>query len=191
MKKQLLLIIGLVCLFFYSNAQKGKNSKDEFTYKKIEILESKEGSLELLGSENKDNASSKSSSISGKSSSTGIGETMGELSVSLTGGANYKIPIAVPPGINGVQPEVALTYNSQSGNGLAGYGWNLSGISTISRIASTKFHDNNIDPVDYDSSDRFSLDGQRLMLKSGTYGKNGAIYQTENYSNLIIDHYNY
>ena len=42
-----------------------------------------------------------------------VGLTEGELSVSLTGAANYKIPIAVPPGIKGVVPQVSLVYNSQ------------------------------------------------------------------------------
>ena len=115
-----------------------------------------------------------------------VGFTEGTLSVSGGGAANYSIPIAVPPGISGTIPQVSLAYNSQGGNGLAGYGWNISGISTISRISSTKFHDGAIDPVDYDALDRFALDGQRLMLKSGTYGQNGAIYETENFSNLRI-----
>lgn len=119
----------------------------------------------------------------------GIGETTGELSVSLTGGANYTVPIAVPPGINGVVPSISLSYSSQGANGLAGYGWNITGVSVITRIASTKFHDNNIDPVDFDATDRFSFDGQRLILKSGTYGANGAQYETENYSNVKIVSY--
>ena len=54
-------------------------------------------------------------------SSNEVGITEGQLSVSLTGGANYTIPIAVPPGINGVVPQIGLAYNSQSGNGIAGY----------------------------------------------------------------------
>jgi len=115
-----------------------------------------------------------------------ISETTGDLSVSLTGGATYSVPIKVPPGINGVVPTIALSYNSQGSNGLAGFGWNVSGISVITRIPSTKFHDNNIDPVDFDNLDRFALDGQRLLLKSGTYGANGAVYETENFSNLKI-----
>lgn len=100
--------------------------------------------------------------------SSEVGITEGQLSVSLTGGANYSIPIIVPPGINGVVPQISLTYNSQSGNGLAGFGWNLSGISSISRIPATKFHDNIIDGVDFNSLDRFAFDGQRLVLKNTT-----------------------
>ncbi|MCF6349287.1 MAG: hypothetical protein L3J20_13500 [Flavobacteriaceae bacterium] len=115
-----------------------------------------------------------------------VGITTGQLSVSLTGGATYQVPIAVPPGINGVAPQIALAYNSQNGNGMAGYGWNISGISAITRMTSTKFHDNLIDGVDFDTNDRFALDGQRLILKSGVYGKNGAVYETENFSTIKI-----
>lgn len=118
-----------------------------------------------------------------------VGVTEGQLEVSLTGGATYNIPIAVPPGINGVVPQVSLVYNSQGGNGIAGYGWNISGVSTISRIPSTMFHDGVIDAVDFDNLDRFAFDGQRLILKTGTYGGDGAVYETENFSNLKITSY--
>lgn len=121
--------------------------------------------------------------------STEVGITDGQLTVSLTGAATYNIPIAVPPGINGVVPQVSLSYNSQSGNGIAGYGWNISGVSIISKIPTTKFHDNTIDAVDFDNLDRFTFDGQRLVLKSGTYGADGAVYETENYSNFKITSY--
>ena len=84
---------------------------------------------------------------------TEVGTIEGQLNVSLTGGATYNIPIAVPPGINSVVPQVSLNYNSQAGNGMAGYGWNIGGLSSITKIASTKFHDNLIDPVDFDASD--------------------------------------
>ncbi len=121
----------------------------------------------------------------GNSSEVGI--TEGQLSVSLSGGANYSIPIAVPPGINGVVPQVSLVYNSQGGNGVAGYGWNISGASAITRIPRTKFHDGIIGGVNLDANDRFAFDGQRLILKSGTsYGAAGAIYETESFSNVKI-----
>lgn len=114
------------------------------------------------------------------------GSIVADLSVSSTGGVNYSVPINVPPGLNGIQPEISLDFDSQSGNGLAGWGWNVSGISVITRIPSTLFHDNQIDPVDFDLDDRFALDGQRLIVKSGTYGASGSVYQTEQYSNLKI-----
>ena len=125
------------------------------------------------------------SSLTGTSSEVGI--TEGQLSVSLTGSASYSIPIATPPGINGIVPQIALTYNSQGGNGLAGYGWNISGLSIITRIPSTKFHDDTIDGVDFNNLDRFAFDGQRIMVKNGTsglYGADGTVYETENFSTV-------
>ncbi|MCG7501719.1 FG-GAP-like repeat-containing protein [Tenacibaculum sp. Mcav3-52] len=116
---------------------------------------------------------------------TEAGSTAGSLSVSLTGGASYSIPIMIPPSIKNVAPNIAISYSSQGANGLAGWGWNISGLSTISRIPATKYYDNKHDGIDY-NDDRFSIDGQRLILKSGTYGANGSIYQTENYSNIKV-----
>ncbi|WP_299223194.1 RHS repeat-associated core domain-containing protein [uncultured Psychroserpens sp.] len=183
------IYIVLICLFIYisnTNAQGKKtipNIGDTFTYEQLNVLEEESGNLEITGVKA---TKSTSSSMSVRSTGAGVGETLGELSVSLTGGAKYNIPIAVPPGINGVIPEVSVSYDSQSGNGLAGYGWNVSGVSVISRIPSTNFHDGEIDGIDYDNMDRFALDGQRLVLKSGTYGGNGAQYETEDFSNLKI-----
>lgn len=125
-------------------------------------------------------------------SSTEVGITSGELSVSLSGAANYTIPITVPPGINDIVPKISLAYSSQGGNGVAGYGWNIAGVSTISRIPSTKYHDNIIDPVDFDVYDRFAFDGHRLLIKEGagtTYGGTGTVYETESFSNLKITSY--
>jgi hypothetical protein len=52
------------------------------------------------------------------------GRTSGAFDVS-EGAATYTIPIWTPPGPNGVQPSISLSYNSQGGNGLAGVGWNV------------------------------------------------------------------
>jgi len=124
--------------------------------------------------------------------SSEVGITEGQLSVSLSGGANYTIPIAVPPGINGIGPQISLVYNSQGGNGVAGFGWNIAGVSTISRIPATKFHDGIIDAVDFNALDRFALDGQRLIVKNGTsgvYGANETVYETESFSNTKVTSY--
>jgi Salmonella virulence plasmid 65kDa B protein len=137
----------------------------------------------------KENAISAKTAGTPTGSSQEIGITEGSLSVSLTGAASYSIPISVPPGINGVVPQVNLSYSSQGGNGIAGYGWNIVGVSAISRIPSTMFHDGVIDGVDFDNLDRFALDGQRLILKTGIYGGDGAEYETENFSNVKITSY--
>lgn len=118
-----------------------------------------------------------------------VGQTTGDFSVSSTGGANYTIPIANLPSVKNAVPNISLNYSSQSKNGIAGWGWNVSGASSITRIPATKFHDGVIDAVNYNDKDRFALDGQRLILKSGTYGGDGAEYQTENYSNIKVISY--
>ena len=69
------------------------------------------------------------------------GRTPGELAVSPTGAATYLVPIALPPGIKEVVPSLALNYNSQGGDGIAGWGWNVAGLSTITRVGATVFHD--------------------------------------------------
>lgn len=122
----------------------------------------------------------------GFSQSTEVGTLKGNLDVSLNGALNYTLPIAVPPGINGIQPQLNLVYNNHSGNGLLGYGWNITGLSAITRIPSTIHHDGANEPVDY-VDDRFALDGQRLIVnRFQTYGQTGSTYQTEVFSNIKI-----
>lgn len=69
-----------------------------------------------------------------------VGKTTLNLDISQGGAAVATLPIILPPGVNGFTPEISLQYNSQSGNGIAGYGWNLGGTSSITRIPATKFH---------------------------------------------------
>ena len=116
-----------------------------------------------------------------------VGAIGGTVDVSTLGGAVYTIPIQVPEGINGMQPNLSIVYNSQSGNGLLGWGWNLGGISAITRVGHSIYHDNYIDGVDFDN-DAFALDGQRLMVVNGlSDGANGAEYRTEidNFSKVM------
>ena len=109
---------------------------------------------------------------------------VGDINMSATvdqiGGASITIPIEVPAGVNGMQPNLALVYNSHSGYGLAGWGWDLAGISSIQRTGKTLYHDSIVEGVKFDETDNFLLDGERLFLQSGTNLKNGAIYRTEN-----------
>ena len=112
-------------------------------------------------------------------SDTGVvGSLGGTVDVGLMGAAIYSIPIEVPQGINGMQPSLSITYNSQAGNGLLGWGWDLAGISAITRGGTTLYHDGYMSGADFDD-DRFYLDGQRLMVVNGNYGTNGAEYKTE------------
>lgn len=121
----------------------------------------------------------------------------GNFAVSPTGAAGYTIPIAVPPGTAGMAPSLSLKYSSQAGNGMIGLGWSLDGISSITRCPQTLAQDKDANghpvfgTVDYTASDRFCLDGQRLILLPGTlnYGDDGAEYRTErNIYSRIISH---
>lgn len=103
----------------------------------------------------------------------------GGFSVTPSGAAAYAIPILTPPGIAGVEPKLALNFGSQSGNGLMGVAWNISGLSSITRCPQTTPQDGAKTGITYTASDRFCLDGQRLMLVAGTYGAAGSEYRTE------------
>lgn len=108
-----------------------------------------------------------------------VGTTSGQFRVDESGAATYSISIAGADGIAGVKPQIELNYSSAAGNGIAGRGWSLSGLSSISRCRQTLSQDNNPQPITWSATDRFCLDGQRLILVSGTYGSAGSTYKTE------------
>ncbi len=108
-----------------------------------------------------------------------VGTIAGEASVSPTGAAIYQIPIEVMPGTGGIQPNVSVVYNSQSGNGVVGYAWNLGGISAITRTGKTLYHDGSISGLQLTNSDNLMLDGQRLMRASGSNLLASSTYRTE------------
>ncbi|WNO11239.1 SpvB/TcaC N-terminal domain-containing protein [Teredinibacter sp. KSP-S5-2] len=108
-----------------------------------------------------------------------IGATAGQAGVS-GGTATYSVPVAIPPGRNGVQPNVSLSYSAKGGNGLLGVGWSLSAGSAIARCGATYAQDGFTHSVQYDlGKDRLCLNGSRLVAVSGGYGYMGAVYRTE------------
>src|SRR5262245_42724094 len=52
-----------------------------------------------------------------------------------TGTGNFTVPLALPAGRNGFQPQLRLVYSTGTGNGPFGLGWNLS-IPGVSRKTS-------------------------------------------------------
>ena len=115
-------------------------------------------------------------------SATGYQELAGSFSGKLNinqGQASYRIPIEVPLGIRGLQPELSVLYHSAAGNGLLGVGWTLGGLSAISRCHRSIAQDGAKGGIHYDANDRYCLDGQRLVLVKGTYGADGSEYRTE------------
>ncbi|WP_309386029.1 SpvB/TcaC N-terminal domain-containing protein [Cerasicoccus frondis] len=104
-----------------------------------------------------------------------------ETTTSASGTLNINVPIGIVPGTSGTQPSLALNYNSTSSNGVMGVGWNLSGFSAITRGPSSRLIDGFVDGVNYTDTDRFYIDGKRLILISQDkeYGEDGAEYRTE------------
>jgi hypothetical protein len=73
-----------------------------------------------------------------------------------TGTGNFTVPIALPTGRNGFQPELNLVYSTGNGNGPFGLGWGLS-ITGISRKTSKGI-------PRYDDSDIFVLSGTEYLV---------------------------
>lgn len=111
-----------------------------------------------------------------------VGTLPGSLTVDNKGAANYSIPLMIPPGRGEMQPNLALSYHSQTGNGPLGVGWSLStGFpQAITRGRNILARDGVVRGVNFDADDRFYLDGKRLVVVDGT--TNGALnskYRTE------------
>ena len=121
-----------------------------------------------------------------QSNSNPFHDTQGNIEVNGSGQLQFSLPIALPPGIKSVAPQINLMYTSGSNNGIAGYGWNLSGITSISRSGKNLDKDGKAEGIQLNYEDIYRFNGQRLILKSGEYGKDGAEYVTEKYSNVKI-----
>lgn len=106
-----------------------------------------------------------------------VGEIPITSSTSPTGAMTYTVPIEIYPGINGFQPQIALSYNNQAGNGIAGMGWNISGISSIYRSNKNIYYDLRAEGITFEKDNPFMLDGMRLIqISSSTSQIN---YQSE------------
>lgn len=106
-----------------------------------------------------------------------VGTSSNQLKV-VNGAALFNVDIKMPFG-GKLQPQISISYSSQAGNGLLGYGFSISGISAITRGTKDLFHDKTLSGVKYVASDSYFLNGTRLILEKGTAGCNGAIYSPE------------
>ena len=121
-----------------------------------------------------------------------VGTPVGAVSVGNSGAAVYNLKIDVPDG-GSLTPQIGLSYNSQSGGyGLAGYGFNITGLSAITRGGHDLFHDGSQAGVTYTANDNLFLDGKRLILQSGTSCQEGAAYTVEGdpFTKIVV-HGNY
>jgi len=95
------------------------------------------------------------------------GKTVGEIPIQHQVGANgtttYTVPIECAPGRAGVQPSIALSYNSLGGNGVLGQGWSIGGLSSISRTTSNYYYNGSAKPAEMTATAQFVMDGMRLI----------------------------
>jgi hypothetical protein len=112
---------------------------------------------------------------------SGIGETF---SPDLhTGTGNLSVPIALPPGRNGFQPELDLVYSTGTGNGPFGLGWALS-IPGVSRKTAKGV------PVYDNGEDTFVLSGaEDLVAVEATETKTRYRPRTEGLFAQIVHHH--
>lgn len=84
-------------------------------------------------------------------------------SASQDGAAHISYPIVIPPGRNGMQPNLAIQYNSEGGNGWMGLGWNISvpAITLDTRWGVPEF-DNTADPKIIET-EIYLLGGEQLV----------------------------
>lgn len=110
------------------------------------------------------------------------GGTRASFSTDAQGAATYTIPIQVPPGTGGMQPQLSLNYSSQGGNGILGQGFSISGIPSITREGATIARDGFSGAVNYDANDRFEIEGNRIInidSEEGGYTGDSTEFRSE------------
>lgn len=109
--------------------------------------------------------------------------------VNSMGAYNHIIPIHIPPGVNNLVPTLALVYDSRAGISQFGKGWNLTGLSKITRSGQSYFQNGSAEGITLTDKDNFLLDGQYLTLISGKKGESSSKYRTENESffNIVAE----
>lgn len=106
-----------------------------------------------------------------------------------TGTGNFTVPIALPPGRNGFQPELNLLYSTGNGNGPFGMGWSLS-IPSISRKTSKGIPRYLDSENDLGKRDTFILSGaEDLVVVADEAGKTRYRPRTEGLFARITHHH--
>lgn len=101
--------------------------------------------------------------VAANATSYSVGHIPYQESVTPYGGRVYTIPFMTSP-LAGFAPQVSLQYNSQAGNGLAGYGWNIGGLSSITMTNKNLYYHGETAPANVSDTDAaYSLDGVPLV----------------------------
>ncbi|MBW3518531.1 RHS repeat-associated core domain-containing protein [Flavobacterium sp. NKUCC04_CG] len=104
----------------------------------------------------------------------------GEIGATEIGGLKYTIPIDLLKGVNDFAPNIALNYSSHDKSGVAGWGWNIVGSSSITTGSTSKEIDGVTRGAQLDGNDPFYLDGQRLLHRDDLN------YETQIFSKIKI-----
>lgn len=94
-----------------------------------------------------------------------VGDIPFQTNTTPAGALSYTVPVECYQNPTGSQPNISLAYSSMSGNGVAGMGWSIGGLSVISRVNSTEYYDGEVRPANLSYSSAFTLDGVRLVRK--------------------------
>ena len=95
--------------------------------------------------------------------SKAVGEITINQSITPSGATTYTVPVEISPGAGGLQPQIGLGYNSQGGNSVMGMGWNIGGLSSITRVCRNQHYDGATRGIAMNTNDAFVLDGLRLI----------------------------
>ncbi len=113
-----------------------------------------------------------------------VGATAGAIDVdTLSGSLSYKLPISMPVGPGGVRPDIGISYNSNSSNGVLGTGFKVLGRSTIYICSKQLGVDGVVTPnrpmVDENNQLTLCMNGQRLVhVDNDASGK--SVYRLAN-----------
>jgi RHS repeat-associated protein len=102
-----------------------------------------------------------------------------------TGTGNFTVPIALPPGRNGFQPQLNLGYSTGQGNGPFGLGWSVS-VPGVTRKSSKGL------PIYDNAKDVFVLSGAEDLVPVDGAPQNAQRYRPRTEGLFArIDHYHY
>ncbi|MEW5251535.1 RHS repeat-associated core domain-containing protein [Microbulbifer discodermiae] len=113
--------------------------------------------------------------------------------VTQQGDAVISVPVQVAPGVNGLTPSITVRYsgaryrernNESLPEDILGYGWRLTGFSSIRRCVKGR---PNTDSIQLDNSDSLCLDGEPLVLVSGVDWQEGAKYRAMRDSFYLVE----
>lgn len=117
-----------------------------------------------------------------------VGKIGDDFQITPTGQVAYNIPIPALPGTGGMKPCLSVNYSSSTKDGLLGYGFDLDGLSVISRTPADMFHDGMARAVTFTGYDSFSLDGQRLIPSS--FGGSDYVTEINNFAKVTATYGN-